>query len=222
MFYLPVRGSAFLFRRRDMIQKKPRYSCGGFAWKSWVGLPIVFFGFGLFGCAYHAGVGDRQIPGGYRQIAVPIFKNHTAETGVEVYFTNAMKREIKRAKIGQIVDKSAAQVTLEGDVTSVDYLPSPPIQGSENSPLHLPPNAVLSTEYRIFVNVALTLRRNADEKVLWQGQFSKERVYSAPRIGSESINALNALYNHSARYKNIDTMSSEMMAEAHDRLTENF
>ena len=54
----------------------------------------------LAGCAYHAGSGDRQIPGGYRSIAVPVFKNQTNEPGIEAYFTNAMIVEIERARVG--------------------------------------------------------------------------------------------------------------------------
>jgi hypothetical protein len=169
------------------------------------------------GCAYRFGETDREIPGGYRTVAVPTFKNNTQEAGIEVYFTNAIVREIERSRIGRVTSRSDAQTTLEGVVETVQYGGGSPVEGT-----FLPSGTVLNTQYRIVVTTNLVLYRNSDQKVLWQGSFSNERSYLAPIIGIEALNSANATYNQSARYQNIQAMAADMMTEAHNRLTENF
>lgn len=167
----------------------------------------------LPGCAYRAGYGDRQIPGGYRTIAVPVFKNMTHETGAEVYFTNAMIRELERARIGTVTDKDIAQVTLEGIVDSIEYLGG--AQDSRGS-------IVLNTTVQIVANATIRLRRNSDQRVLWESSFRKELQYYTPRVLIEELSSINASYNYSARSQNLELIAADMMSEAHDRLTENF
>lgn len=164
-------------------------------------------------CAYHAGPLDRQIPGGYREIAVPVFRNITPETGVEVYFTNAFIRALERSRVGRVASQNDSQVTLEGNIDSIQYSASNPNKSGF---------LLLNREYRIYIKATLVLRRNSDKTILWQDVFTSEGSYSTPRIQTEGLNSANALYNHSARYQNIQTLATDMMNEAHDRLTENF
>lgn len=184
-------------------------------------LPFCFLaGIFLSSCAYHVGVRDRKFPGGYEYVAVPVFKNLTQETGTEVYFTNALITELERSKIVDVSDKSAAQVTLEGTINSITYTPSSQTRAADAR--YLPEGTVLTTEYYVNVDVNLVAKRNSDQKVIWESKFQSRRSYTAPRIGIRSLNSANALYNHSARYQNIQAMATDMMTEAHDRLTENF
>lgn len=184
--------------------------------KCWHLISILLLGvaFGLSGCAYHAGYGDRQIPGGYRTVAVPVFKNLTHETGVETYFTNAMIRELERARIGVITDKDSAQVTLEGIVDTIEYLGAAQEAGKNS--------VVLNTTVQIVANTTIRLRRNSDQRVLWEASFRKELQYYSPRILIEELSSINASYNYSARNQTLELIASDMMVEAHDRLTENF
>jgi len=172
-------------------------------------------------CAYHPRFGKRQIPGGYRSIAVPVFKNNTHEAGVEVFFTNAFIREMQRSKIGLVSNRDSAQVTVEGVVDSVAYLPGSLVQAGDPNAKLLRGTALNQT-YRVIVVSTLRLRRNSDQKILWEGAFTKESIYYTPRIDIEPLTGANALYNHSARYQNIEFLAADMMTEAHDRLTENF
>lgn len=190
-----------------------------------IGLPlhtfffVLFFGCGvvfLSGCSYYAGQGNRQIPGGYRLVAVPVFANNTIEAGVETYFTNALVRALESSKLAKITPKSAAQVALEGSVDSIIYATNPlPAGGGLD-------DVVLTNEYRIYLQASVRLRRISDQTIIWQGKFSGERSYLAPQIFKPGINSANALYNHSARYQNIQAMAQDTMTEAFDRLTENF
>lgn len=172
----------------------------------------------LAGCAYHPGHGDRQIPGGYRAVAVPVFKNNTAEVGAEVYFTNAFIREMQRSRVGQLAPKESAQVVIEGTVDGINYIPT-----VTQKSLPDPDVNILNTSYAISVTATLRLRRVSDQRILWEGSFNKQQNYQTPKIARhEALTAANALYNHSAHYQNLEILASDMMIEAHDRLTENF
>ncbi len=171
-------------------------------------------------CSFKLGFSERGIPGGYENIAIPVFKNATIEAGAEVYFTNAIILELERSKLARIVAKDLAQVTLSGMVTSIVYSGENPLFGSSSSfPLAVVPPTL---GYRIYAKVSLILKRNYDQKLLWQSEFLGERTYNAPVVGTAGLNSANATYNHSAHYQNIAQLANDMMAEAHDRLTENF
>lgn len=166
-------------------------------------------------CAYRLGSPDRSLPGGYRQVFIPIFKNKSMEPSVEVAFTNNLIQEFERAKIGRIVDSNQAEVIAEGTIESITYRASG-ITANPNT------QANLAAQYQILVVANLTLRRSSDKSILWQGTFNGERTYVAPQVTATGINTVNPLYNLSARRQNIEVVAASMMAEAHDRITENF
>lgn len=175
----------------------------------------------LTGCAYRLGSPDRSLPGGYRQVYIPVFKNKSMEPGIEVAFTNSLIQEFERTKIGRVTEASQAEVLVEGVITSVTYAKSgTDLTGDKSTPL--PMGAVLATQYQILVTADVTLKRNSDKSVLWTGTFNGERTYQAPQVTTAGVNTVNPLYNLSARRQNIDQIAAEMMSEAHDRMTENF
>ena len=182
----------------------------------------VLAGLALFvsGCAYHFGLAERKLPGGYSQLAIPVFKNKSGEVGIEPIFTNALIRRFARSQVANVTDRDSAPVTLEGTILKVDT-----VQGAlqDSNSLHtLPTNAVLVTQYRLVVQTKLTVRRKSDDKILWEGTFSNEKVYNPPQIGTPVVNSANATYNQSARTQTLSLLAEDMMAEAHDRITENF
>lgn len=174
------------------------------------------------GCAYRFGFSERTLPGGYTQVAIPVFKNLTQEVGAEMPFTDALVRRFARSKVARVSDKDSSPLTLEGTVENISILDGSKVTNQPGGLTTLPSSTVLTTEYRIVITADLTLRRKSDEKVVWQGKFSGEKVYPAPRIGTPVLNSANATYNHSARMHTIALLAEEMMSEAHDRITENF
>lgn len=197
-------------------------------------VPFIVISF-LTGCAYQFGSGERHLPGDYAEVAIPVFKNSTSQVGVETYFTNFLIREFNRSKIAHVVSRDTAPIVIEGNVTSIEYRhggttlgncdPTDPLTGAkcrETNKISIPMNTVLTTEYRVGVTADLKVIRTSDRKVLWTGSVSNERNYTAPQVGTAGINSVNALYNHSARMELIETLAQDMMAEVHDRMTENF
>jgi hypothetical protein len=173
-------------------------------------------------CAYRFGLSDRALPGGYSQVAIPVFKNSTQEVGIEMYFTNALIRRFGRSEVARVADKDSAPVVLEGTIKKIDTVLGPALTNQPGQLQTLPDNSVLVTSYRLVVTAEVILKRKSDDKIVWQGSFQNEKVYSAPRIGAAIVNSADATYNHSARLQKISELAEEMMTEAHDRITENF
>lgn len=187
------------------------------------GLLIVGFT-ALFstGCAYTVGSGARSIPGGYKQISIPVFKNRTQEVGIEVGYTNALIQEFQRSRIARIVDNSLSEVAVMGQIDTIQYIPGAKRVSGDSAAPYLPDGTVIAAEYRILLSVTVKLVRQADGTELWSGNFTGERTYAAPQVTLAGVNSVNPLYNLSARRQNIDIMANDMMVEAHDRITENF
>jgi hypothetical protein len=211
-----------ILRGNALKTKVILYSVEGTMPRISFGLITLICALALTSCAgYRMGDSDRQIPGGYRTVAIPVFKNKSMEAGVEAYFTNALVREFERGRVGRVTSKSEAQTTLEGSIDNVNYVVTNQVSKEQGGGF-LGENIILNTEYRILLQTTLRLRRNSDQKVLWEGTFNGERSYLAPQIGREGINSADAIYNQSARYQNLEAMASYLMNEAHNRITENF
>ncbi len=178
---------------------------------------ILALSFSLGGCAgYRFGAPERSFPGDYHQISVPVFNNLSQEVGVEVAVTNAMIREIERAKVGRITSKEKAEVELVGTIQSLTDVP--------NDATQLPQlrGAVLSSVRSVTMSVRLALFRLSDKVCIWQSDFSGVRTYVSSNVTRPVINTVNPLYDLSARRSTVEQIAGDMMAEAHDRLTENF
>lgn len=172
----------------------------------------------LSGCAYKLKGTQRQIPGGYQTISIPVFVNSTQETGIEVNFTNAITQQFHRSKVADLVDDSFADVKVLGVINSLSFEP----QGKKDSAPMLPKGTILATEYRVVAGVTLSLVRSSDRQILWTSSFRSETTYSAPQVTASVVNTVNPLYNQSARRQAIESLSQDMMAEAHNLMTESF
>ena len=175
-------------------------------------------------CAsYSWGPSARALPGGYKEVAIPIFINQTQEVGIEVYFTNALIQEIMRSGVAKVVDDETSDVKIVGELNNLQYEPSGPIiSDPKKKTNYLPQETVLASAYNTVLTVTLKMIRRGDSKELWTGTFRGERSYGAPRVTLSGVNSVNPLYNMSARRINIEAISGDVMAEAYDRLTENF
>lgn len=99
----------------------------------------------LCGCAsYRVGYEPHVLPGGYKQVAIPIFENQTQEVGIEAFFTNAITREFERSHAAKVVAGEMAPVTLEGSLEDVFFYSGPSVNGGSSDALTLPQNTVSS------------------------------------------------------------------------------
>lgn len=183
---------------------------------------FIFVSIAFSGCAYKFGFPKRYLTGGYRQIAIPVFKNTTQEVGVEVYFSNELIRNFERSRVAKVVSKSLSPVILEGVIKSIKLAPLVQVKGGSSDFEAMPLNSVLTTKYSIIIFTELKLLRSSDNKVIWSSNFKHEEVYSAPQLESSVINSANVLYNHSRKQQSYKSLAKVMMLEVHDRLTEKF
>jgi hypothetical protein len=171
-------------------------------------------------CAYQFGTGNRAIPGGYKSISVPIFKNKSYETGIEVAFTNALLQEFQKGGIAKVVPDQLSEVRVEGEIVDLKYYSD--TKKEEKDAPFLPLGTVLTTDYTISITTKLKVVRRSDGIEIWTGNFSKERQYSAPQVTIAGLNSVNPLYNQSARRQQIDGLALDLMTEAYNRMTESF
>jgi hypothetical protein len=206
----------------------------------------------LAGCAtYHFGKGARALPGGYDRVSVPMFSNKTQEVGIEPYFTEALRTEFERSRAAHVTSQVDAQLVLEGTILSVAYTPTIILNVQSTgliSPVGhqilgapqpgatpalqtntLPSTAVLNSQYQVVVTVRINARKNSDHSILWTSDFVSQRQYLAPLLGlpalangTPALNTASPLYNQASRVETISLLAKDMMAEAHDRITENF
>lgn len=175
-------------------------------------------------CAYRLGVQGRKFPGNYEVVEIPMFKNLSQEPGVEVTFTNSLIQEFERNKVARVVDSShqpSSPVVVRGEITSIQYLASAPVQKTEQAP-YLPEGAVIASAYRVVVTTAVSIVEKSSGKVLWTSSFIGESSYAAPQVTIARLNSVNPLYNLSSRRRIIESIARDLMVEAHDRMTENF
>lgn len=192
---------------------------------------VALMGILPLGCAYKLGYSNRQLPGGHKKVAIPVFVNKTSYTGVEVPYTNSLRAQFAKSKVAKIVDKNHADAVILGTITNVDvgrggFLNANDVDQAYNTNTgdydELPSNTLLITDYRVVVTVDVVIHSLKNDKQIWRGQFKGERAYTAPQVRSPSLNTANALYNTDARTQAMADISYDIMAEAHDRMSENF
>lgn len=167
-------------------------------------------------CAYRQGAPERTIPGGFRQVRVPMFKNLSQEVGIETSFTNATIDQLAQSRVAQLSPE--AEVDVMGTIESVQYYPSGNVQIGKLGNDQI----VRATDYRVVIVIEMSVKKRSDDQILWTGKFTGQRTFSAAQISAPVVNSANPLYNLSARRRNIGELAIDMVAQATDKMTENF
>jgi outer membrane lipopolysaccharide assembly protein LptE/RlpB len=117
----------------------------------------------LSACGYHmAGTGSHLTPG-MKSVFIPVFENKTMEPIVEEELTPAVIREFLHDGRIEVVDRSRADMVLEGSVVSYKETPIS-FDASQN---------VL--EYRITITTHLILLENTP---LWEKDITTSAEYA--------------------------------------------
>lgn len=119
----------------------------------------------LSSCCYHmAGTGGHLTPG-MKSVFIPVFENKTMEPIVEEELTPAVIREFLHDGRIEVVDRSRADMVLEGSVVSYKETPVS-FDASQNV-----------REYRITVTTHLILLKN-NSLSLWEKDITSTAEYA--------------------------------------------
>lgn len=177
-----------------------------------------------FGCAYKLSSTNDTLPGNIRSLYIPVFKNNSTEPGVEVYFTNALKKEILTSNVISLNNhESSTDAVMYGQIKSVEiYSDESVAESTQNSKNYLPRGTVISTQVKVVVTVVLELKKVNSSQILWSSEFKQSLNYTPPQVTLPVINSTNNLYNLSARRQTLETLANQMMQLAFDRMVDNF
>lgn len=116
---------------------------------------IIFISsFFLIGCGYHMmGTAAKDTPfHNVKSIEMPVFKNTTQRSEIEIPLTNAFVKEFSQT---YEIKYSNADVTINGAVTKFDL-----------KPISLTAAGVVSS-YRLFIKLSVTVIENKSGKIIW-------------------------------------------------------
>jgi hypothetical protein len=102
-------------------------------------------------CGYRFAAGPASLPEGIRAVSAPVFVNNTAEPGLQVVFTQALRDELGRAGVDA---RSDADAELAGELVSVWGGPS-----LLTTPTPGPTRDAFLASYRVFATARLRLAK---------------------------------------------------------------
>jgi outer membrane lipopolysaccharide assembly protein LptE/RlpB len=132
----------------------------------------------LAGCGYQVRGRESNLPPGIHSVAIPIFANHTDQTGIETDVTEALAAKFISTKQLSVTTRNSADVLLTGTVLSFS-----------TTPVAVATSTQVSTEYRAMVVVEFTFQTLRDGKVLFREVMSEWRNY--PVVSDLNLTELN-------------------------------
>ncbi|KFA88160.1 hypothetical protein Q664_43015 [Archangium violaceum Cb vi76] len=163
------------------------------------------------GCGYRFTSRGAGLPEGVSSVCAPVFRNDTAEPGLEVLFTRVLRQELVRA--GVLGGTGACEATLEGVVRSVANGPTVLAEPSFQSN---PRSGAQVAGYQASAVVLLRLER--DGRVLSETEVSGTEDF-LPGTTSVSGDVLQVEANRRAA---LQRLAETLMREGYDRLASNW
>jgi outer membrane lipopolysaccharide assembly protein LptE/RlpB len=116
-------------------------------------------------CGYQLKNRGLVAPEGVQTIAVPVFENRTAETGLETVFPDDLAYQFTRSKVLQLVDRARADAVLRGEIRLVRDETVSLFENYEPA------------EQRVYIELQLSLIRR-DGRILWaDADLSDQEAY---------------------------------------------
>lgn len=166
--------------------------------KKYLGI-ILLLGVMLSACGYRF-AGSGALPGGTKTIFVDVFKNQTAETGIENIFTEDFRYEFIRSKI--FAGQDEAEAILSGEIRSLR------VQTISRK------DQITSQERRVYASINLKLK-NPQGEVIWSADGITDSEAYEVTAGDKTVIDINK--------RNAIRRLSKKLAEAvYYRLTDNF
>jgi outer membrane lipopolysaccharide assembly protein LptE/RlpB len=122
----------------------------------------------LSGCGYHTINQESAIRFGEgKTVSIPIFANKTYKPNLEIALVNNLIDEFSKRNGLRVVDSKTSDYTLSGEVLGYYKLP---IAYTAYD---------IVKEYKAYMTVTATLRKNSNMQVVWKGELSWNQDFPA-------------------------------------------
>lgn len=160
------------------------------------------------GCGYRFTSRSAGLPGGVHSVCAPVFRNDTAEPGLEVLFTTAFRSELERA--GALGGAGACEARVEGIVVGVGSAPT-----ILTEPLYQGNTQVAGAQLASYrASASVLLRLTMEGRVLSETVVSGNEDF-LPGTAGVSGDVLESEANRQAA---LHRLAETMMHEGYDRL----
>ena len=147
-------------------------------------------------------------------VAVPTFSNRTYEPGLELSFTEQLRREVLNGKgLELVTDRGHADAVVTGEILSFRAVPTVLIK-----PPNFPQDRRLPSRYRAILEVKVSLVSTGTGEVLWEDVLEGTEEYDA----GEAPEGFEALARESQQREAIAAIAADLMREAYDRIVTDF
>lgn len=174
---------------------------------------LLVLAFLLPGCGYHLR-GQVAPPAGVHTVAVPTFSNRTYEPGLELSFTEQLRREVLNGKgLELVTDRAHADAVVSGEILSFRAVPTVLVK-----PPKFPQDRRLPTRYRAILEVKVSLVSTGTGEVLWEDVLEGTEEYDA----GTAPEGFEPLARESQQREAIAAIAADLMREAYDRIVTDF
>jgi hypothetical protein len=158
------------------------------------------------GCGYHLAGSQTIIPGDIRSVSVGKFENLSRQEGLEKTLAFAFEREFyERGTLPVLEDPTQGDGLLTGTIREFRIRPVSFDQNEE------------ALQYEAELTLDVTLRRQADGKVLWKG--SRLHSYEEYSVNTNTVVPSSSQFQQGTLdFNNLAELSDIQLAETEKRL----
>ena len=156
-------------------------------------------------CGYHF-PGEGTLPGGATTIHVAKFENRTRDAGLENALFEAIQTEIaRRGAFTLTQERSAAQLTLEGTILSIEKRPVAFSSSDE------------ALQYQTYVTISAVLRDTRNNKAVWRISALREGDSYGATSSTVVTDSPDFLTGSTLNAKDIAQLSDVQLSESQER-----
>jgi len=127
---------------------------------------IFLFAVFVQNCGYRFQGSATDLTPDIQSLAIPIFANHTIQTGIESEVTRALIEKFISSKRLSVTDSQKADAQILGTVLSF-----------ATSAVAVTSSTQVTTEYRATLTLGISLQRKRDGKILFREEIAEWRNY---------------------------------------------
>ncbi|MBM4245123.1 MAG: hypothetical protein FJ148_15130 [Deltaproteobacteria bacterium] len=150
--------------------------------------------------------GEGTLPGGATRVHVAKFENRTRDAGIENFLLEAIQTEIvRRGQFSLESERSAAQLTLEGAIVSIEKRPVAFSSSDE------------ALQYQTYVTISAVLRDTGSNKAVWRISALREGESYGATSNTVVTDSPDFLAGSTLNPQDIAQLSDVQLSESQER-----